>query len=83
MLTLIPFNKPYFSSHETHYSKQTVRSGKIFGNGLFAQRVHQFFEAQWDFCKVLLTISCTDVLEIAALLNIGPGDGVIMPLSTS
>ena len=83
MLPLIPFNKPYFSGHETRYIEQAVRSGKISGDGLFTQRVHQFFEAQLGFRKVLLTTSCTDALEMAALLlNIGPGDEVIMPSFT-
>ena len=83
MLPLIPFNKPYFSGHETRYIEQAVRSGKISGDGLFTQRVHKFFEAQLGFRKVLLTTSCTDALEMAALLlNIGPGDEVIMPSFT-
>ena len=79
----IPFNKPYFSGNETHYIEQAVRSGKISGDGLFTQRVHQFFEQQLGFQKVLLTTSCTDALEMAALLlNIQPGDEVIMPSFT-
>lgn len=83
MPSLIPFNKPYFSGHETRYIEQAVRSGKISGDGLFTQRVHRFFEEQLGFRKVLLTTSCTDALEMAALLlNIGPGDEVIMPSFT-
>ena len=83
MPPLIPFNKPYFSGNETRYIEQAVRSGKISGDGLFTQRVHQFFEEQLSFRKVLLTTSCTDALEMAALLlNIGPGDEVIMPSFT-
>ena len=79
----IPFNKPYFSGNETRYIEQAVRSGKISGDGLFTQRVHQFFEQQLGFGKVLLTTSCTDALEMAALLlNIQPGDEVIMPAFT-
>lgn len=79
----IPFNKPYFSGNETRYIEQAVRSGKISGDGLFTQRVHQFFEQQLGFQKVLLTTSCTDALEMAALLlNIQPGDEVIMPSFT-
>lgn len=83
MPALIPFNKPYFSGSETRYIEQAVRSGKISGDGLFTQRVHQFFEQQLGFSKVLLTTSCTDALEMAALLlNIQPGDEVIMPSFT-
>ena len=79
----IPFNKPYFSGNETRYIEQAVRSGKISGDGLFTQRVHQYFEQQMGFRKVLLTTSCTDALEMAALLlNISPGDEVIMPSFT-
>ena len=79
----IPFNKPYFSGNETRYIEQAVRSGKISGDGLFTHRVHQFFEQQLGFPKVLLTTSCTDALEMAALLlNIQPGDEVLMPSFT-
>ena len=83
MHPVIPFNKPYFSGNETRYIEQAVRSGKISGDGLFTQRVHAFFEQQMGFQKVLLTTSCTDALEMAALLlNIRPGDEVIMPSFT-
>ena len=83
MLPLIPFNKPYFSGNETRYIEQAVRSGKISGDGLFTQQVHRLFGAQLGFRKVLLTTSCTDTLEMAALLlNIGPGDEVIIPSFT-
>ena len=78
MYPLIPFNKPYFSGNETRYIEQAVRSGKIFGDGLFMQRVHKFFEQQLGFARVLLTTSCTYALEMAALLlNIQPGDEVM------
>ncbi|WP_310391067.1 dTDP-4-amino-4,6-dideoxygalactose transaminase [Hymenobacter sp.] len=83
MLPAIPFNKPYFSGNETRYIEQAVRSGKISGDGMFTQRVHAFFEHQLGFRKALLTTSCTDALEMAALLlNIKPGDEVIMPAFT-
>ena len=79
----IPFNKPYFSGNETRYIEQAVCSGKISGDGLFTEQVHQFFEQQLGFPKVLLTTSCTDALEMAALLlNIQPGDEVLMPSFT-
>ena len=83
MTAPIPFNKPYFSGNETRYIEQAVRSGKISGDGMFTQRVHRFFEQELGFQKVLLTTSCTDALEMAALLlNIQPGDEVIMPSFT-
>ncbi|MBD2766410.1 dTDP-4-amino-4,6-dideoxygalactose transaminase [Hymenobacter sp. BT664] len=83
MYPAIPFNKPYFSGNETRYIEQAVRSGKISGDGLFTQRVHSFFEQELGFQKVLLTTSCTDALEMAALLlDIQPGDEVLMPSFT-
>ncbi|MET4106907.1 dTDP-4-amino-4,6-dideoxygalactose transaminase [Hymenobacter sp. UYP22] len=83
MNTIIPFNKPYLSGNEMIYIKEAVLSGKISGDGIFTKRCHQFFEQQLGFQKVLLTTSCTDALEMAALLlNIQPGDEVIMPSYT-
>ncbi|MCC3155071.1 dTDP-4-amino-4,6-dideoxygalactose transaminase [Hymenobacter sp. BT770] len=83
MYPAIPFNKPYFSGNETRYIEQAVRSGKISGDGLFTHRVHRFFEQQLGFQKVMLTTSCTDALEMAALLlNIQPGDEVLVPSFT-
>ncbi|WP_151087666.1 dTDP-4-amino-4,6-dideoxygalactose transaminase [Hymenobacter baengnokdamensis] len=83
MLPAIPFNKPYLSGPETRYIEEAVRSGKISGDGLFTKRCHQFFEQQLGFQKVLLTTSCTDALEMAAiLLDLQPGDEVIVPSYT-
>ena len=80
---MIPFNKPFLTGRETEYIKQAVASGKISGNGLFTQKCQAFFEQRYGFKKVLLTSSCTDALEMAALLiNIEPGDEVIMPAYT-
>lgn len=80
---MIPFNKPYLVGRELEYIQQAVASGKISGNGLFTQKCQQFFEARFGFKKALLTSSGTDALEMAAiLLNIQPGDEVIMPAYT-
>ncbi len=80
---MIPFNKPYLSGKETSYIEEAVRSGKISGDGMFTKRCHEFFEKQFGFKKALLTTSCTDALEMAAILtNIQPGDEVIMPSYT-
>jgi len=80
---MIPFNKPYFSEKETDYIKEAVMSGKISGDGMFTQKCHSFFEQKYGFKKCLLTTSCTDALEMAAiLLNVGEGDEVIMPSFT-
>jgi dTDP-4-amino-4,6-dideoxygalactose transaminase len=62
---------------------QAASSGKISGNGEFTGRCHDFFEKRYGFRKVLLTTSCTDALEMCAiLLNIRPGDEVIIPSFT-
>src|ERR1041385_304269 len=80
---MIPFNKPYLSGKETEYIRQSVESGKISGDGLFTGKCHKFFEGKYGFKKCLLTTSCTDALEMAALLiNIEPGDEVIAPTYT-
>ena len=79
----IPFNKPYLTGNETKYIEQAVASGKISGDGLFTAKCHDFFQDKFDFKKVLLTTSCTDALEMAAILaNIKPGDEVIAPSYT-
>jgi dTDP-4-amino-4,6-dideoxygalactose transaminase len=83
MPVTIPFNKPYLSGSETRYIEEAVRGGKISGDGVFTKRCHEFFEQQLGFAKVLLTTSCTDALEMAAiLLDLQPGDEVIVPSYT-
>jgi len=80
---MIPFNKPYLTGKENHYIYQAVLSGKISGDGLFTKKCHSFFEEKFGFKKCLLTTSCTDALEMAALLiDIKAGDEVIMPSYT-
>ncbi len=80
---MIPFNKPYLTGKEAHYLYQAVYSGKISGDGIFTKKCHKFFEERYGFHKVLLTTSCTDALEMAAiLLDIKPGDEVIAPSYT-
>lgn len=62
---------------------QAIYSGKISGNGMFTQKCHKFFEEKFGFKKVLLTTSCTDALEMCAILaDIQPGDEVIVPSYT-
>lgn len=79
----IPFNKPYLTGKETHYIYDAVNSGKISGNGKYTQKCQEFFERKYGFRKCLLTTSCTDALEMCAiLLNIQPGDEVILPSYT-
>lgn len=80
---MIPFNKPYLTGKEIKYIDQAVATGKISGNGLFTKKCHTFFENDLQVRKALLTTSCTDALEMCAiLLNIKEGDEVIMPSYT-
>ena len=79
----IPFNKPFLSGNETKYIEEAVRSMKISGDGIFTKKCHAFFEEKYGFLKCLLTTSCTDALEMAAILiDIQVGDEVIMPSYT-
>jgi len=62
---------------------QAVYSGKISGNGTFTRKCQEFFENRYGLKKALLTTSCTDALEMCAILaEIKPGDEVIMPSYT-
>ncbi|WP_449414141.1 dTDP-4-amino-4,6-dideoxygalactose transaminase [Pandoraea soli] len=80
---MIPFNKPYLHGRELVYIAQAVASGKLSGDGIFTKKCHSFFEERYGFEKVLLTTSCTDALEMAAiLLDIRAGDEVIVPAYT-
>jgi dTDP-4-amino-4,6-dideoxygalactose transaminase len=79
----IVFNKPYLTGKEMHYMYQAVYSGKISGNGIFTKKCHEYFEKRYFFKKALLTTSCTDALEMTAMLaDIKPGDEVIVPSYT-
>jgi dTDP-4-amino-4,6-dideoxygalactose transaminase len=83
MSSTIFFNKPYLTGKEVHYLYQAVFSGKISGDGIFSKKCHDFFEKKYGFKKTLLTTSCTDALEMAAiLLNIKEGDEIIAPSFT-
>jgi dTDP-4-amino-4,6-dideoxygalactose transaminase len=80
---LIPFNKPFLTGKETHYIHEAIKLGKISGNGYFTKKCQHFFEERYGFKKALLTTSCTDALEMAAILaNIKEGDEVIIPSYT-
>jgi dTDP-4-amino-4,6-dideoxygalactose transaminase len=79
----IEFNIPFFTGKETKYIKDAVKNAKISGNGLYTQKCQSFFEEKYGFKKCLLTSSCTDALEMAAILcDIKPGDEVIAPSYT-
>lgn len=80
---MIGFNKPYLSGKELQYIAEAVATKKISGDGMFTKKCHDFFESKYKFKKVLLTTSCTDALEMAAiLLDIKEGDEVIAPSYT-
>lgn len=83
MAMTIPFNKPFLTGKEAHYIYQAVYSGKLSGNGVYTKKCQNFFEEQYGFRKALMTTSCTDALEMAAILcDIKPGDEVIAPSYT-
>ena len=79
----IPFNKPHLTGKETNYIYKAVHSGQISGNGMFTKKCQGIFEKRYGFKKVLLTTSCSDALEMSALLlDIKPGDEIIIPSYT-
>lgn len=79
----IPFNKPYFTGREAFHLSQAAITGKLSGNGNYTRDCQLFFEKKYGFKKTLLTTSCSDALEMAALLlEIKPGDEVIIPSYT-
>lgn len=81
---MIPFNKPFLTGKEAHYMYEAVyKYGQISGNGVFTKKCQTFFQEKWKFKKCLLTTSCTDALEMTALLlDIQAGDEVIVPSYT-
>lgn len=80
---IIPFNKPHLTGKETDYICDAVSSGKISGNGKYTKKCQLFFEEKYGFKKCLLTTSCTDALEmVAILMKIEPGDEIILPSFT-
>lgn len=81
---MIHFNQPHLTGKETFYITEAVyKNGKLSGNGDFTKRCQAFFEQKYGFRKCLLTTSCTDALEMAAILcDLKPGDEVIVPSYT-
>jgi dTDP-4-amino-4,6-dideoxygalactose transaminase len=79
----IPFNKPCLTGNEQQYMAQTLVNGHISGDGAFTKKCHALLQQELGVPNVLLTTSCTHALEMAALLlNIQPGDEVIIPSFT-
>jgi dTDP-4-amino-4,6-dideoxygalactose transaminase len=80
---IIPFNKPYTTGLEISNISEVIQSGRLAGDGKFTTKVHDFFEKRYGFKKSLLTSSCTDALEMTAILsNIGMNSEVIIPSYT-
>ena len=80
---MIPFNRPPFLGTEFNYIKEAVNNQKICGDGEFTKKCNAWIEEKTGTAKALLTTSCTHSLEMAALLlDIKPGDEVIMPSFT-
>lgn len=80
---MIPFNKPYLTGKEMHYMYDAVYTGKLSGNGKYTKKCQQYFQDRYNIKKCLLTTSCTDALEMSAILaDIKEGDEVIMPSYT-
>lgn len=79
----IPFNRPCLAGNENSYMAQAIAGGHLSGDGPFTKKCHEFFEKELGVAKALLTTSCTHALEMAALLlDIQPGDEVIVPSFT-
>jgi len=76
----IPFNRPVLTGREHAYITEAAGGGHLSGDGPFTKRCQELLERELGAPKVLLTTSCTDALEMAALLlNLEPGDEVIVP----
>lgn len=79
----IPFNQPYMTGKEQHYIAEARLGSMLAGDGPFTKRCHQWLEQNTGCAKALLTHSCTAALEMMALLlDIQPGDEIIMPSFT-
>jgi dTDP-4-amino-4,6-dideoxygalactose transaminase len=79
----IPFNRPGLAGDELRYIRESVESGRISGDGVFTEKCRRLLEELLGAPHVLLTTSCTTALELAALLlDLEPGDEVIMPSFT-
>jgi len=77
------FNRPFMTGKELHYIAEAKFGNMLAGDGPFTKRCHEWLERRSGCSKALLTHSCTAALEMAALLlDIEPGDEIIMPSYT-
>jgi dTDP-4-amino-4,6-dideoxygalactose transaminase len=82
-MTEIPFNRPYVTGREFLYVREAIENGHLSGSGPFTERCNRWLEERIGSQQALLTHSCTAALEMAAiLLDLGPGDEVVMPSFT-
>ena len=82
-MSIIPFNKPHMTGKELYYIAQAHFNGMLAGDGPFTRKCHHWLQEQTGAARALLTHSCTAALEMAALLlDIQPGDEIIMPSYT-
>ena len=80
---MISFNVPPYTGKEMEYMKQAVSAHKICGDGEFTKRCNSWIEKKTGATRALLTTSCTQALEMSAILaDIEPGDEVILPSFT-
>jgi dTDP-4-amino-4,6-dideoxygalactose transaminase len=80
---MIPFNRPPHTGLEEKYVLAALNSDKMSGDGYFARKCESWFEEEMSVSRAMLTPSCTQALEMAAMLiGIEPGDEVIMPSYT-
>src|SRR5262249_24560756 len=79
----IPFNRPFATGDELDYIRAAIATPKFSGDGSYTAGCDRLLEQSLGLQKALLTTSCTHALEMAALLlNLGPGDDVIVPAFT-
>ena len=79
----IPFNKPSLSGNELQYIADAINQGHLSGDGIYTRKCSLLLEEALGVHKVMITTNCTHALEMTAfLLNIAPGDEVIIPSFT-
>src|ERR1035437_7922018 len=79
----VSFTRPILVGNESKYMKQAIEAAKFSGDGPFTRKASELLEQELGVPKVLLTTSCTHALEMfALLLDIQPGDEVILPSFT-
>ena len=79
----VPFNATSLTGRERKYTQEVIDSGALVGNSEFGRRCEVLLETTFAAQKVMLAPSCTDALEMAAILcDVEPGDEVILPSFT-